>query len=83
MSETFEVKVGKRGEIYTTREMREKTGLIVGGKAVAKVDGGRLIIEPKPTALSLLGKPRVGVKPLTPEEMSRLRRELAGEIEGR
>ncbi|MEM3551740.1 MAG: hypothetical protein QXN87_08785 [Candidatus Bathyarchaeia archaeon] len=81
MSETVEVKVGKRGEIYTTREMRKKIGLIVGGKALAKVDEGKLIIEPKPTALSLLKKPRIGVKPVTPEEMSKLRRELVEETE--
>jgi bifunctional DNA-binding transcriptional regulator/antitoxin component of YhaV-PrlF toxin-antitoxin module len=83
MSETVEVKVGKRGEIYTTREIREKIGLIVGGKAMVRIDGGKLIIEPKPTALSLLEKPRIGAKPVTPEEMSKLRRELVGEIEGR
>jgi bifunctional DNA-binding transcriptional regulator/antitoxin component of YhaV-PrlF toxin-antitoxin module len=83
MSETLEVKIGKRGEIYTTREIREKTGLIVGGKALAKIDGGKLIIEPKPTALSLLEKPRIGAKPVTPEEMSILRREIVGEIETR
>lgn len=81
MSEAVEVKVGKRGEIYTTREMRKKIGLIVGGKALAKVDEGKLIIEPKPTALSLLKKPRIGVKPVTPEEMSKLRRELVEETE--
>ena len=83
MSDTVEVKIGKRGEIYTTRELREKAGLILGGKAIAKIENGKLIIEPKPSALSLLEKPRVGVKPVIPKKMSELRRKLVEEIENR
>lgn len=83
MSEVVELKIGKRGEIYTTREVREKAGLIPGEKALAKVEEGRLIIQPKPTVISLLKKPRVNIKPVTSEELSELRREIAGEIESR
>ena len=83
MSETEELKIGKRGEIYTTKKIRIKTGLSPGGKAIAIVKEGGLIIQPKPTALTLLEKPRVNAKPLSPEELSRLRRELAKEIESR
>ncbi|MBS7634241.1 hypothetical protein KEJ34_01910 [Candidatus Bathyarchaeota archaeon] len=82
-SESIEVKIGKRGEIYTTREIRERTGLVAGGKAIARIDDGKLIIQSKPSALSLLEKPRIDAKPVTPEEMSKLRRELAKEIEAR
>jgi len=83
MSETTEVKIGKRGEIYTTKDIRRKTGLMPEGKAIARIDDGRLIIQPKPTALMLLEKPRVGTEPITPEELSKLRRELVEEIEAR
>jgi bifunctional DNA-binding transcriptional regulator/antitoxin component of YhaV-PrlF toxin-antitoxin module len=83
MSEVIEVKIGKRGEIYTTQKIREKVGLVIGGKAIAKIEGDKLIIQPKPSALSLLEKPRIGAKPVTPKEMSKLRRELAEEIEAR
>lgn len=83
MSETIELKIGKRGEIYTTREVREKTGLIPGGKALAKLEENRLIVQPKPTALSLLEKPRINVIPISPRELSELRRELAEEVETR
>ncbi len=83
MSETVEVKIGKRGEIYTTHKIRERTGLIPGGKAIAKIDEKKLLIQAKPTALSLLEKPRVNAEPLTPEEMSKLRRELVAEMETR
>jgi hypothetical protein len=42
-----------------------------------------LIIQPKPTALALLEKPRINPKPLSLEELSQLRRKLAEEIETR
>ncbi len=83
MSEIEELKIGKRGEIYTTQRIRMKTGLAPGGKAIAIAEEGKLIIQPKPTALTLLEKPRVNPKPLSPEELSQLRRELAEEIEAR
>ena len=83
MSETVELKIGRRGEIYTTREVREKVGLVVGEKAIAGVEGDKLIIRPKPTALSLLEKPRVNTKPVTPEELSKIRGKIAEETENR
>jgi len=83
MSENIELKIGKRGEIYTTAEVRERTGLAPGGWAAAIVEENRLILQPKLTAISLLDKPRVKAKPIGPEELSKLRRELAEEIEAR
>lgn len=83
MSETKELRVGKRGEIYTTHEIRRKTGLTPGGRAIATVEEDRLIVQPKPTALTLLEKPRMNPKPMSAEELSQLRRELAEEIENR
>lgn len=81
MSEVIELKIGKRGEIYTTRKIRAKIGLIPGGKAIAKTEEDRLIVQPKGTALSLLEKPRVNTEPISPDELSELRKELAKEIE--
>jgi len=83
MSETEELKVGKRGEIYTTQKIRTKIGLTAGGRAIAIVEEKRLIIQPKPTALTLLEKPRMNPQPLSPDELSQLRKELAKEIETR
>ena len=83
MSETVELKVGRRGEIYTTREVREKIGLVAGEKVIAGVEGDKLVIRPKPSALSLLEKPRVNIKPVTPEELSEIRGKIAEEIEDR
>jgi len=79
MSETFELKVGKRWEIYTTSKIRKETGLTPGGKAIAIIRENKLIVQPKPTALTLLEKPRVNAKPVTPEELSELRRDLSEE----
>ena len=83
MSETEELKIGKKGEIYTTKKIREKAGQAPGGKVIATVDKGQLILKPKPTALNLLEKPRVNTKPLSPEELSRSRGKIAEEIETR
>ncbi|MBS7612340.1 hypothetical protein KEJ27_09120 [Candidatus Bathyarchaeota archaeon] len=77
------LKFGSEAKIYTTRKIRVKTGLTPGGKALAVVEDGRLTIQPKPTALTLLEEPRVNPKPLTSEELSNLRRELVEEIEDR
>lgn len=79
----MELAVGKRGEIYTTREVREKIGLVPGGRALVSIEGDKLIIRPKPTALSLLRKARIDAEPLNPEELSKLRKELAERIEAR
>ncbi len=83
MSEKTELSVGMRGEIYTTKEIRKRVGLEPGEKVVATVEKGKLVIEPKPSAASLLKKPRVDAPPLDPEELSQLRRDLADKIETR
>ena len=83
MSDSVELKIGKRGEIYTTLEIRKKTGLVPGGRAIAMIEENKLIVLPKLTALALLEKPRINAKPISPVELSQLRRELVEEIETR
>lgn len=83
MSEEIELVVGKRGEIYTTREVRERIGLVPGGRVIASIEEDRLVIQPKPTALSLLGRRRIDAEPLSPEALSKLRKELAERLEVR
>jgi AbrB family looped-hinge helix DNA binding protein len=82
LSEKAELSVGKRGEIYTTKEIREKLGLRPGEKALAHVEDNKLIIEPKPSALSLLRRERLG-DALDPQEMSRHRGELSERLKAR
>lgn len=83
MSEDVVVKVGQRGEVYTTAELRRKVGLVPGAEAVVKVEGAALIIRAKPTALDLLRKKRIKAEPVKAEALSKLRRELALEVENR
>lgn len=78
-----ELKVGKKGEVYTTRRIRKKVGIMPGSFVVATVKGKKVIIEHKPTALDLLELPRSKGEAVTPEDLSKLRRELSKEIEER
>jgi bifunctional DNA-binding transcriptional regulator/antitoxin component of YhaV-PrlF toxin-antitoxin module len=73
MFEAFELKIGKRGEIYLTHEVRERVGLIAGEKAIGRIEGDKLIVQPRPLALSSLEKPGIKKKPLTPEELAESR----------
>ena len=77
MSEVV-LKVGKKGEIYTSKELREKTGIRPGGLVKATVEGRKLIIEPIPGIEDLV---KEAVVELTPEEAERLSEE-AQEEEG-
>lgn len=82
-SEAIEVTVGKKGEIYTTQELRDRSGITPGGKVVAVVVDGKLVIEPKRDALSLLKMPRAGIRPVTLKELREHREELAKDLEER
>ncbi len=56
---TFKLRVGKRGEIYTTAELRRIVKLSPGGTILAKVIAeGKILIEVVPTIEELLEKPK-------------------------
>ena len=75
-----ESRVGSRGELFTTKEMREKLGLKPGGKVLMNVEEGRLVVEPVLDLLELLAEqPAVEV---TLGELEEERRGLSGEVEG-
>jgi bifunctional DNA-binding transcriptional regulator/antitoxin component of YhaV-PrlF toxin-antitoxin module len=82
-SEAIEVRVGKKGEIYTTQELRERSGITPGGKVIAVIVDGKLVLEPKKDASSLLRAPRIGGRPITLKELRAHREELAKELEER
>jgi len=66
------LKVGKKGEIYTTKEIREKTGIKEGSSVVAYIIDGMLIIEPIP---DINEKIKRCVIKLSPEEIERISEE--------
>jgi len=72
----FVLKVGKRGEIYTSKKLREAVGIEEGGRVRAVVSGGKLIIEPIPTIERLIRRQIIEV---TPEEAERLSEEAQRE----
>ncbi len=74
------LKVGKKGEIYTTKELREYVGIKPSGYVLARVVEGRLIIEPVETLEDIIDKPKK-IK-LTVEEFERLSMEAQREILG-
>ena len=54
-SSEFKLKVGKRGEIYTTAKLRRILNLKPGSTVIAKVVGeGKVLIEVTPTIEDLL-----------------------------
>lgn len=77
MSE-YILKVGERGEIYTTKELRLITGIRGGGKVRAIVEDGKLIIEKLPTIEEML---RQNIVELTPQEAEKISEEAQMEEE--
>ncbi|WP_457549614.1 AbrB/MazE/SpoVT family DNA-binding domain-containing protein [Archaeoglobus sp.] len=75
----FKLKVGKKGEIYTTAKLRKILNLKPGSTVVAKViDEGKVLIEVTPTIEELLKRPKK-VK-LSVEEIEKLSVEAQKEV---
>lgn len=70
------LKVGNKGEIYTTKEIREKLGIKEGGLVRAVIDRDRLILEPIPPLEEII---KNGIVELTPEEAEKLSEEAQKE----
>ena len=68
-------RVGKKGEIYIPKKIRESVGLIPGDEIEVDVDEGKLVIRKKPSALDLLKqRPLATIKV---EEMREIRKRLS------
>ena len=75
MSEII-LKVGRKGEIYTVKELREKLGIKPGSRVIARVEEGKLVIWKLPSLEELLENPLVE---LTPDEAEKLSEEAQRE----
>ena len=53
------LKVGKKGEIFTSADLRRRAKIKEGGKVKADVIGNKLIIEAIPSIEELLRRPPV------------------------
>ncbi len=64
------LKVGKRGEIFTSKELRRKAKIRGGGKVRATVVNDRLIIESIPSIEELIQSPKLTIKAKNAELLS-------------
>ncbi len=72
----FLLRVGKRGEIYTNRELREELGIVKGGYVKAYIKDNKMIIEPIPSIEEVI---RDTFTSLTPEEAERISEKIQKE----
>ena len=77
MQKKIELRVGAKGEIYTTNEVRRVVGIEAGAVVLAEVGEKQLILKPKERAEHLLEKPRFDAPPIGPKQDSESRRKLA------
>lgn len=71
------LRVGKKGEIYTKKKLREKVGLEPGGRLYATILGGKIILEVLPSLDEVLKEEKV--TRLTPEEAEKISEEAQRE----
>ena len=72
-------RVGSKGELFPSKEIREKLKLNAHTKVIYKIEAGRLIVEPIPTLKEMLEeKPSVEI---TFEEFHKQRKELSMKAE--
>ncbi len=72
-------RVGSKGELFPSKEIREKLKLNAHAKVIYKIEAGRLIVEPIPSLKELLEeKPSVEI---TFEEFHKQRKELSMKAE--
>ena len=69
MSEMI-LKVGKKGEIFTSKELRNRAKIKEGGKVKATVVDNKLIIEPVPSIEDLLQNPILSITVKKAEKLS-------------
>ena len=69
MSEVI-LKVGRKGEIFTRKELRSRAKIKEGGKVKATVVDNKLIIEPVPSIEDLLQNPILSITVKKAENLS-------------
>jgi AbrB family looped-hinge helix DNA binding protein len=70
--------VGKKGELFPPKEIRDELGLKSGDEVVYRVEKSRLIIEPVPDILTAIKMPKFAKT--TVKEFEEERQQLAAEV---
>ncbi|RZN44166.1 MAG: AbrB/MazE/SpoVT family DNA-binding domain-containing protein [Methanophagales archaeon ANME-1-THS] len=70
--------VGKKGELFPPKEIRDMLGLKRGGKVIYRVENSKLIVEPVPDLVTAIKMPKFGKT--TVKEFEKERKELAEEV---
>lgn len=70
--------VGKRGEIFTSKQLRNRTKIKKGGKVRASIVDGRLVLESIPSIEELLRRPVLVSESAKAESLSEEARREAG-----
>ena len=73
--------VGKKGELFPPKGMRELIGLKSGGKVIYRVEQSKLIVEPVPDLVTALKLPKFAKT--TVKAFEKERKELAEEVSER
>ena len=73
--------VGKKGELFPPKEIRDMLGLKSGSEVVYRVEKSRLVIEPVPDILTAIKMPKFAKT--TVKEFEKDRKEIAEEVIGR
>ena len=76
--EKYRVRVGKKGELYLPKALRQKTRIKVNSEVEVRIERDRIIIDVIPSLEDLLSK-RKTVK-LNPEEFEEISEEVQREI---
>ena len=70
--------VGKKGELFPPKGIREKIGLKSGCKVLYRVDDSKLTVEPIPDVLTVLWMPKYAKT--TIEKFEKTRKELTKKL---
>ena len=74
----YRLKIGSKGEIYTTKEIREIIGLKPSSEAIGIITKDGLLIKPKKSLKTLIKKRKTLIK-MTMEEFEKLSEEAQKE----
>ncbi len=71
--------VGSKGELFPSKEIRERLGLKPHTRVIYRIEDGKLIVEPVPSVEDMIDAPPE--VEITREDLDADRRDLSGRLE--